>query len=90
MTLSVRLETHLENELEQTARKQGVTKSKFVIDLIERALGHKNPHALMLEMRKKYGLPVPTVDKPQTLRSENTSIEVRKILKQKYDAMRVS
>jgi hypothetical protein len=30
------------------------------------------------------------VDKPQTLRSENTSIEVRKILKQKYDAMRVS
>jgi metal-responsive CopG/Arc/MetJ family transcriptional regulator len=88
MTLSVRLDTFLEKELEQTARKQGVTKSKFVVDLIERALGHKDPHALMLEMRKKYGLLPPSADRPQTNRSENTSIEVRKILKQKYDAMR--
>lgn len=84
MTLTVRLDERLEQELELSARKNGVTKSKFVIDLIERALGYKNPHDLMLQMRAKYALPQPSSDQLQTVRSENTSEAVRALLMRKY------
>ncbi len=50
MTLSVRMNPLLEKELETAARKKGVTKSQFVIDAVERALGRKNPYELMLKM----------------------------------------
>jgi predicted DNA-binding protein len=89
MALSVRLEPLLERELEQAARKHGVTKSKFIVDLIERALGHKDPYALLLEIRKKYGLGDPSNVMPQTTRSVNTSSELKKILMRKRDEQRL-
>ena len=47
MAVSVRMDPLLERELEAAARRQGVTKSQFIVDAVERALGRKNPFALM-------------------------------------------
>ena len=44
MAVSVRMEPLLERELEQAARRQGVTKSQFIIAAVERALGRKDVH----------------------------------------------
>ena len=51
MSVSVRMDPLLEVELEQAARRQGVTKSQFIIAAVERALGRKNPHELMLALQ---------------------------------------
>jgi RHH-type rel operon transcriptional repressor/antitoxin RelB len=40
------MEPLLEKDLEQAARRQGVTKSQFIIEAVERALGRRNPAAL--------------------------------------------
>ncbi|MEO7854756.1 MAG: hypothetical protein ABIR94_21270 [Rubrivivax sp.] len=47
MTVSVRMEPLLERELEAAAKRLGKTKSQFIIDAVERALGRKNPYGLM-------------------------------------------
>lgn len=54
MTISVRMNPLLENELEQAAKRQGVSKSQFVIDAVERALGRKEPGALLLQVRQEF------------------------------------
>jgi RHH-type rel operon transcriptional repressor/antitoxin RelB len=36
----------MEKELELAARRRGVTKSQFIIEAVERALGRKDPAAL--------------------------------------------
>ena len=46
MAVSVRMEPLLERELEQAARRQGVTKSQFIIAAVERALGRIDPAQL--------------------------------------------
>jgi len=46
MAVSVRMAPLLEKELEQAARRQGVTKSQFIISAVERALGRKDPAEL--------------------------------------------
>ena len=46
MAVSVRMDSLLERELEQAARRQGVTKSQFIIAAVERALGRKDPAQL--------------------------------------------
>ena len=51
MAVSVRMDPLLEIELQQAAERQGVTKSQFIIAAVERALGRKNPYALMLELK---------------------------------------
>lgn len=50
MAISVRVNPLLEKELELAAKRLGVTKSQFVVEAIERALGRKNPHELMLKL----------------------------------------
>jgi RHH-type rel operon transcriptional repressor/antitoxin RelB len=47
MAVSVRMDPLLEKELELAARRQGVTKSQFIIDAVQRALGRKNAYELM-------------------------------------------
>ena len=58
MSVSVRMDPLLEIELEQAARRRGVTKSQFIIAAVERALGRKNPHELIAlqaeEPRSRY------------------------------------
>lgn len=51
MAVSVRMDPLLEKELELAARRQGVTKSQFIVDAVERALGRKNPYELMLKVK---------------------------------------
>ena len=46
MAVSVRMDPLLERELELAASRQGVTKSQFIIDAVERALGRKDPAQL--------------------------------------------
>ena len=51
MTVSVRMDPMLEKELELAAKRRGVTKSQFIIDAVQRALGHKNPHELLVALK---------------------------------------
>ena len=50
MAISVRMDPLLEKELALTAKRKGVTKSQFIIDAVERALGRKDPYALMQKL----------------------------------------
>lgn len=51
MAVSVRMDPLLERQLEQAAKRQGVTKSQFIVDAVERALGRKNPYELMMALK---------------------------------------
>lgn len=51
MAISVRMDSLLEKELELTAKRLGLTKSQFIINAVERALGRKNPYELMLSLK---------------------------------------
>ena len=51
MVTSVRMEPLLEMDLELAAKKQGITKSQFIIDAAQRALGRKNPFDLMMKIK---------------------------------------
>jgi len=46
MAVSVRMDPLMEKELELAAKRRGVTKSQFIIEAVERALGRKDPAAL--------------------------------------------
>jgi predicted DNA-binding protein len=50
MAISVRVDPLLERELELAAKRQGVTKSQFIVEAIERALGRKNAYELMMSL----------------------------------------
>ena len=51
VALSVRLDPALEAKVRQEAKRLGITKSAFIIDAIERALGAKNPAVLLKQVR---------------------------------------
>jgi len=49
----------MEKELELAAKRQGISKSQFIIDAVERALGRKNPAALyhtVMEAAARYDI----------------------------------
>ena len=50
MAVSVRMEPLLEKQLEQAAKRKGMTKSQFIIDAVRHALGQKDPYALFLQV----------------------------------------
>lgn len=74
--MSVRLDPALEARVHQEARRLGITKSEFVKDAIERALGEKNP-ADLLDLVSS-GMPM---GEPQV--SENVSARIRAKLRAK-------
>jgi len=51
MAVSVRLDPLMEKELELSAKRQGITKSQFIIAALEKALGRKDPYKLLLEAK---------------------------------------
>jgi len=53
MALSVRMDPLLEKQLELAARRQGITKSQFIISAVERALGQKDPAAIYAQVREE-------------------------------------
>jgi RHH-type rel operon transcriptional repressor/antitoxin RelB len=61
----------LERELDAAARRLGKTKSQFIIDAVERALGRKNPYELMQRLlaEERAGAYGPALD-PGSLREQ--------------------
>lgn len=53
MAVSVRMDPLMEKELELAAKRRGVTKSQFIIEAVERALGRKDPAALYQQVMQK-------------------------------------
>ncbi len=53
MTISVRMDALLEKELALAAKRLGQTKSQFIINAVERALGRKDPYALYLQVTQE-------------------------------------
>jgi predicted DNA-binding protein len=91
MAISVRMDPLLEKELELTAKRQGITKSQFIIDAVERALGRKNPYELMLsltaeEERAGYALSAAFTGEEQPYKSGPARRALVKRLKEKHRA----
>ena len=88
MTISVRMDTLLERELELVAKRRGITKSQFVIEAVERALGHKDPYQLLLQAREPetgYRTGAPTErPKDDPAGSDNVGERVRQKLKSRH------
>ena len=57
MAVSVRMNPLMEKELELAAKRKGMTKSQFIIDAVERALGRKDPYALMMQLKGEEARP---------------------------------
>ncbi|MEO6279559.1 CopG family transcriptional regulator [Roseateles sp.] len=53
MAVSVRMDPLMEKELELAAKRKGVTKSQFIIEAVERALGRKDPAALYQQVMEQ-------------------------------------
>lgn len=77
MALSVRLEPAVEARLEEEARRLGISKSEFVKDALERALGLKNPAELLAQVRSGTPMGAATT-------SEQVSKKIRQKLREKH------
>ncbi len=53
MAVSVRMDPLLEQEIENAAKRQGLTKSQFIVDAVERALGRKDPYQLLMQVEQE-------------------------------------
>ena len=54
MAVSVRMDPLMEKELELAAKRKGVTKSQFIIEAVERALGRRDPAQLYREVMEAH------------------------------------
>ena len=89
MAVSVRMDPLLEKELDLAAKRMGITKSQFVIDAVERALGRKNPYDLMVaikaeEERKGYRLREAFAGVPQPYDADKSRSRLVARLKTKH------
>lgn len=82
MAVSVRMEPILEKELELAAKRKGMTKSQFIIEAVQRALGQRDPGTLyhqVMEEAATYSItPVADEDLPPHKQA------VKEILRAKY------
>ena len=65
MAVSVRMDPLLEKELELAAKRQGITKSQFIVEAVERALGRKDPATLyhkVMDQAARYDIGTGTPD----------------------------
>jgi predicted DNA-binding protein len=51
MAVSVRMDPLLERELELAAKRKGITKSQFIVEAVERALGRADPYQLLMQVK---------------------------------------
>ncbi|MCX7108849.1 MAG: ribbon-helix-helix domain-containing protein [Proteobacteria bacterium] len=56
MDLSIQIDPILEAQIAQEAKRLGMSESDFVKDLLEQALGFKNPYKLLQQVRS--GAPI--------------------------------
>ena len=90
MTVSVRMNPLLEKELELAAKRQGVTKSQFIVDAVERALGRKDPYQLLQQVREEfadYRVAGESAEGAATSDADGTSTSdrLRSMLKSRHD-----
>jgi RHH-type rel operon transcriptional repressor/antitoxin RelB len=79
----------LERELEAAARRKGQTKSQFIVDAVERALGHKNPYELLMQVQEEvaaYRVGEPAPSEPVQGAEGGTKARVRAALQEKHRA----
>jgi predicted DNA-binding protein len=91
MAVSVRMDALLEQELEAAARRQGLSKSQFIVDAVERALGRKNPYELLLKVERELA-PLRAAEEKAKRRREplhddgSMSARYREALRMKHEA----
>ena len=51
MAVSLRMDPMLEKELALAAKRRGISKSRFIVEAVERALGRKDPYAMLLKIQ---------------------------------------
>jgi predicted DNA-binding protein len=56
MAVSVRMDSLWEQDLERAAKRQGITKSQFIVNAVEQALGRKDSYQLLLQAQEAYGV----------------------------------
>lgn len=90
MAVSVRMDSLLERELESAAQRAGLTKSQFIIDAVERALGRKDAYSALLKAHRDFGIssaPAPQVQPPQPgLSGEYSREALQRRLAARHDA----
>lgn len=86
MAISVRMDPLLEKELELAAQRQGLSKSQFVIDAVERALGRKNSFELMESLQRKEAVGSAPGELPYATGTARAAL--KKKLKAKHDGSR--
>jgi hypothetical protein len=68
-TLSLRLPPALSSRLDEEVARRGTTRSRFVQEVLQRALAPKDPVQLLEEVRAAYRLPAPAA-RPAEQRTE--------------------
>jgi RHH-type rel operon transcriptional repressor/antitoxin RelB len=77
----------LERELEAAAQRMGVTKSQFIVDAVERALGHKNPYDLLMQVQEELvGYRANEGSVAPAAKAAGTKARVRAVLEEKHRA----
>jgi RHH-type rel operon transcriptional repressor/antitoxin RelB len=71
MAVSVRMDPLLEKRLELVAQRRGITKSQFIIDAVERALGGQNPYTLMVQAKAEMAQDPRSADLAQAFAAEH-------------------
>jgi hypothetical protein len=83
-SLSLRLSPDLEARLEEEVLRRNTTKTRFVQELLSRALEPKDPIALLKQARAAYGLPEPgSAGLVLSVRSEHVKDAVGKAVRAK-------
>ena len=85
MAVSVRMNPLLEMELDLAAKRQGITKSQFIIGAVERALGRKDPAALYQQVMADT-VEQQVAEAAPTLESRPLKAALRAKLQSKFEA----
>jgi hypothetical protein len=76
--LSIRISPEIQQRLERETARLKTTKSQYVQELLEQALLPKDPIALLMQVRKEFGIPEITANTPRTDKASN----VKKLVKE--------
>ena len=82
--ISVRIPPEIEQRLEHEVARLSTTKSKYVQDLLRQALAPKDPVALLIQIRRDYGI-APQIGTPKTDKSRHSKELARQAVARKYN-----
>ena len=76
-TLSLRLPPALSTRLDEEVARRGTTRSRFVQEVLQRALAPKDPVQLLAEARAAYRLPEPAAQPAERRTAASTQVKQR-------------